>query len=423
MVVGKKGMVINMIYVAVMGHGVVGSGVVEVLCKNAASIAHKAGDSIEIRRILDLRDFPDSPLAGRFTKDFQDILNDPEICIVVETMGGLHPAYEFVKSCLEAGKSVVTSNKELVAAKGDELLEIARENNLNFLFEASVGGGIPILRPLDQCLAANEVYEIAGILNGTTNFMLTQMVENDMSFDDALALAQRLGYAERNPSADIDGDDACRKICILASLAFGRHVYPAQVHTEGIRSITLEDVNYAAALDGVIKLIGRAQKQADGRLYAVVAPMILPKASLLADVNDVFNGIMVRGDAIGDVVFYGRGAGKLPTASAVVADIIDEVKHLHARKYLFWERGREDYVADYRQGRGRMFLRLACENERAGKDAVEKVFGQVEWVQPEGAPAGEIAFATPAITEKELEDKLHLLDGMPVISRIRIADM
>ncbi len=423
MVVGKKGMVINMIYVAVMGHGVVGSGVVEVLCKNAASIAHKAGDSIEIRRILDLRDFPDSPLAGRFTKDFQDILNDPEICIVVETMGGLHPAYEFVKSCLEAGKSVVTSNKELVAAKGDELLEIARENNLNFLFEASVGGGIPILRPLDQCLAANEVYEIAGILNGTTNFMLTQMVENDMSFDDALALAQRLGYAERNPSADIDGDDACRKICILASLAFGRHVYPAQVHTEGIRSITLEDVNYAAALDGVIKLIGRAQKQADGRLYAVVAPMILPKASLLADVNDVFNGIMVRGDAIGDVVFYGRGAGKLPTASAVVADIIDEVKHLHARKYLFWERGREDYVADYRQGRGRMFLRLACENERAGKDAVEKVFGQVEWVRPEGAPAGEIAFATPAITEKELEDKLHLLDGMPVISRIRIADM
>ncbi len=416
-------MVINMIYVAVMGHGVVGSGVVEVLCKNAASIAHKAGDSIEIRRILDLRDFPDSPLADRFTKDFQDILNDPEICIVVETMGGLHPAYEFVKSCLEAGKSVVTSNKELVAAKGDELLEIARENNLNFLFEASVGGGIPILRPLDQCLAANEVYEIAGILNGTTNFMLTQMVENDMSFDDALALAQRLGYAERNPSADIDGDDACRKICILASLAFGRHVYPAQVHTEGIRSITLEDVNYAAALDGVIKLIGRAQKQADGCLYAVVAPMILPKASLLADVNDVFNGIMVRGDAIGDVVFYGRGAGKLPTASAVVADVIDEVKHLHARKYLFWERGREDYVADYRQGRSRMFLRLNCENETAGKDAVEKVFGQVEWVRPEGAPAGEIAFATPAITEEELEDKLHLLDGMPVISRIRIADM
>lgn len=327
-----------MIYVAVLGHGVVGSGVVEVLCKNAASIAHKAGDSIEIRRILDLREFPDSPLADRFTKNFQDILEDGEIRIVVETMGGLHPAYDFVKSCLEAGKSVVTSNKELVAAKGDELLEIARRNNLNFLFEASVGGGIPILRPLDQCLAANEVYEIAGILNGTTNFMLTQMVENDMSFDDALSLAQRLGYAERDPSADIDGDDACRKICILASLAFGRHVYPAQVHTEGIRKVTLDDVNYAAAMEGVIKLIARAQKQPDGRLYAIVAPMILPRSSLLADVNDVFNGIMVRGDAIGDVVFYGRGAGKLPTASAVVADVIDALKHgAKIHDSLFWQ--------------------------------------------------------------------------------------
>ena len=412
-----------MIYVAVLGHGVVGSGVVEVLCKNAASIAHKAGDSIEIRRILDLREFPDSPLADRFTKNFQDILEDGEIRIVVETMGGLHPAYDFVKSCLEAGKSVVTSNKELVAAKGDELLEIARRNNLNFLFEASVGGGIPILRPLDQCLAANEVYEIAGILNGTTNFMLTQMVENDMSFDDALSLAQRLGYAERDPSADIDGDDACRKICILASLAFGRHVYPAKVHTEGIRKVTLEDVNYAAAMEGVIKLIARAQKQPDGRLYAIVSPMILPRSSLLADVNDVFNGIMVRGDAIGDVVFYGRGAGKLPTASAVVADVIDEVKHLHARKYLFWERGQEGYVADYRQGRVRMFLRLACEDADSGRSAVEKAFGPVEWVCPEEAPAGELGFASPAMKEEELEERLHLLDGLPVISRIRLADM
>lgn len=412
-----------MIYVAVLGHGVVGSGVVEVLCRNAASIAHKAGDSIEIRRILDLREFPDSPLADRFTKNFQDILDDPDIRIVVETMGGLHPAYDFVKSCLEAGKSVVTSNKELVAAKGDELLEIARRNNLNFLFEASVGGGIPILRPLDQCLAANEVYEIAGILNGTTNFMLTQMVENDMSFDDALALAQRLGYAERDPSADIDGEDACRKICILASLAFGRHVYPAQVHTEGIRKVTREDVGYAAAMDGVIKLIARAQKLPDGHLYAIVSPMILPKSSLLADVNDVFNGIMVRGDAIGDVVFYGRGAGKLPTASAVVADVIDEVKHLNARKYLFWERGQEGYVADYRQGRVRMFLRLSCEDGESGRNAVEKALGPVEWVCPAEAPGGEIAFAAPVMTEEELEERLHLLNGLPVISRIRLADM
>ena len=247
-----------MIKIAIMGYGTVGSGVAEVLQKNASSIAHKAGQPIEIGRILDLREFPGSPFANRFTKDFGDIENDPAIAIVVETMGGLNPAYDFVKRSLLAGKSVVTSNKELVAAKGDELLAIARDRNLNFLFEASVGGGIPILRPLDQCLAANEVYEIAGILNGTTNFVLTKMIDDGASFEDALALAQKLGYAERDPSADVNGDDACRKICILASLAFGRHVSPSQVKTEGIASLTLDDIRYAEAWGGVVKLIGRA---------------------------------------------------------------------------------------------------------------------------------------------------------------------
>ncbi|MBQ3094737.1 MAG: homoserine dehydrogenase, partial [Clostridia bacterium] len=264
-----------MVSIAIMGHGVVGSGVAEVLLKNTDSIAKKAGKQIEVKRILDLREFPDSPLADRFTKDFNEIVGDREISIGVETMGGLHPSYEFVKACLESGKSVVTSNKELVAAKGDELLKIAKANNLNFLFEASVGGGIPILRPLDQCLAANEVSEIAGILNGTTNFMLTKMIEDDMSFDDALALAQQLGYAEREPSADVDGHDAARKICILASLAFGRHVFPDQVHTEGIRGVSLEDVKCAASIGGVIKLIGRAKKQGDN-ISCIVAPMVLP---------------------------------------------------------------------------------------------------------------------------------------------------
>ena len=246
-----------MIYTAILGHGVVGSGVAELLRKNAQSIERKAGQPIEVRRILDLREFPELPYAHLFTKNVADIVGDPEIRIVVETMGGLHPAYEFVRDCLLAGKSVVTSNKELVAAKGDELLELARERNLNFLFEASVGGGIPILRPLDQCLAANEVYEIAGILNGTTNFMLTRMIEQGLSFDEALALAQQLGYAERDPAADVGGHDACRKICILASLAFGRHVYPEQIYTEGITAIALEDVAYAQAAGYVIKLIGR----------------------------------------------------------------------------------------------------------------------------------------------------------------------
>ena len=411
-----------MIQIAIMGHGVVGSGVAEVLLKNASSIAHKAGEQIEIRRILDLREFPDSPYAACFTKSFEDIIGDPDIRIVVETMGGLHPAYDFVKQCLLAGKSVVTSNKELVAAKGDELLEIARDNNLNFLFEASVGGGIPILRPIDQCLAANEVYEIAGILNGTTNFMLTKMEEEGMSFSEALALAQDLGYAERDPSADVEGQDACRKICILASLAFGRHVYPSQVHTEGISTIMPEDVRYAAAWGGVIKLIGRAKKMADGRLSALVSPMLLSKHSLLADVNDVFNGIMVRGDAIGDVVFYGRGAGKLPTASAVVADVIDEVKHLNARKYLFWERGSDEYVADYREGNVAAYLRLHCKEIKETWSQAETAFGEIRRLTVEDAPAGELAFVTPVMTEQQLNEGMASLTDVVIANRIRIAD-
>ena len=409
-----------MINVAIMGHGVVGSGVAEVLHKNADSIAHKAGEPIAVRRILDLREFPDLPYADLFTKNFEDILNDPEIRIVVETMGGLHPSYEFVKQCLEHGKSVVTSNKELVAAKGDELLEIARKNNLNFLFEASVGGGIPILRPIDQCLAANEVYEIAGILNGTTNFMLTRMIEDDMSFDDALALAQRLGYAERNPAADVEGQDACRKICILSSLAFGHHVYPEQVHTEGITHITLEDVKCAGAADAVIKLIGRAVKQPDGHLYVIVAPMAIPKSSLLSDVNDVFNGIMVRGDAIGDVVFYGRGAGKLPTASAVVADVIDEVKHLKARKYLYWDHGSPDYVIPYTEGTVRLLLRVTDTPEAAAQIAA--AFGEVTPVTGAGVPVGQRAFITPLKPEGELDEAIAH-SGLQVVSRLRVADI
>ncbi len=409
-----------MVYVAIMGHGVVGSGVAEVLRKNAESIAHKAGEEIAVRRILDLREFPDLPYADLFTKDFEEIVNDPDIRIVVETMGGLNPAYGFVKRCLEAGKSVVTSNKELVAAKGDELLRIARERNLNFLFEASVGGGIPILRPLDQCLAANEVTEIAGILNGTTNFMLTRMIEDGMSFEDALSLAQELGYAERDPSADVGGHDACRKICILAALAFGKHVFPEQVYTEGITAITGEDVRTAAAMDSVIKLIGRAVKQEDGRLYAVVAPMVIAKSSLLSDVNDVFNGIMVRGDAIGDVVFYGRGAGKLPTASAVVADVIDEVKHLKARKYLFWESGYEGYVIPYEQGAVQMLIRV--ENTADAAEKIAAAFGEVTVVEGEGVPCGECAFVTPVMAEAALNEALSA-SGLSVKSRLRVAQL
>ena len=404
-----------MISIAILGHGVVGSGVAEVICNNAAGIAAKAGDAIEVKRILDLRSFPDLPYADKFTTNFDDILNDADIRIVVETMGGLHPAYDFVKASLLAGKSVVTSNKELVAAKGDELLAIAKENNLNFLFEASVGGGIPIIRPLDQCLSANNILEVAGILNGTTNFMLTKMIDDGMSFDGALALAQELGYAERNPAADVEGHDACRKICILASLAYGKHVYPEEVHAEGITALTEADVKYAAACGGVIKLIGRAVRTADDRICCQVAPMILPKDHLLAGVNDVFNAVMVKGDNVGDVVFVGRGAGKLPTASAVVADVIDAAKHLNARKYIFWEGNEEGHVSDYRLAPARLLLRY-CGGDAA---QVAQVFGAVETVTIADAPADELAFITPCLPLCELEDKMAALDGTPV-SKLRL---
>ena len=345
-----------MISVAIMGHGVVGSGVAEILTTHKQKLFASIGEEIYVKHILDLREFPDSPLADRFTKDFNDILNDREVRVVVEVMGGLNPAYDFVKKCLKSGKSVVTSNKELVAAHGAELLQIAKDENVNFLFEASVGGGIPIIRPISQCLVANIVDEIAGILNGTTNFILTKMIEDGMQFDAALKLAQDLGFAERNPAADIEGHDACRKICILASLAFGKHVYPKSVHTEGITEITLEDVKYAEAYNCVIKLIGRVKRLDDGKIDIIVAPMFVPNKSQLANIDYEFNGIMVRGDCTGDVVFYGKGAGKLPTASAVVADVVDCCKHLKTRKFLFWADGNGDNILPYEESVTAMYI-------------------------------------------------------------------
>ena len=410
-----------MIGIGIMGYGTVGSGVAEVLHKNAASIARKAGDELKVLRILDLRDFPGDPFEACLTKEFNDILTDDRIQIVVETMGGLRPAYDFVKSCLEAGKSVVTSNKELVAAKGDELLKLAKDKNLNFMFEASVGGGIPILRPINECLAANEVSEIAGILNGTTNFMLTQMIEQHMDFDAALPLAQERGYAERDPSADIDGHDACRKICILASLAFGKHVYPDAVYTEGLRKITLEDVAAAGAAGGVIKLIGHVKKVADDKVQVLVAPMVLPKTSLLSDVNGVFNGILVRGDAIGDVVFYGQGAGKLPTASAVVGDVIDEAKHIGNRKSLFWDGAVDGYVLPAADAEMAYLVRLSCDDRQAAWAEVLSAFGDVKAVSRPDAGDNELAFITDVMSEESLNQKVSALRGAALISRIRMA--
>lgn len=411
--------------IAVLGHGVVGSGVLEVLLTHTDSITRRAKEKIRVRHILDLREFPELPYAGRFTKDFNTVLSDPEVTIVVECMGGLEPAYTFVRQCLENGKSVVTSNKELVAAKGAELLALAQRNNLNFLFEASVGGGIPIIRPISQCLAANEVSEIAGILNGTTNFILTKMIREHMGFEEALKLAQELGYAERDPSADVEGADACRKICILASLAFGTHVYPEDVHTEGITRITLEDVAYASAWGGVIKLIGQVSMLENGRIAIMVAPMFISRDSQLANVDDVFNGILVRGDATGDVVFYGKGAGKLPTASAVVADVIDCVKHMKARKYLFWEDAKPDYIEPFESITGDFFLRVQGEGSSDGAFAMAAgvLPGAARIVRREEAP-GEAGLSVENITEAQLRGCIDKLEagGVRVLDRIRISD-
>ena len=311
-----------MINIAILGFGVVGSGVAEVVTQNSKIISSKLGDEINIKYILDLRDFPDSPFADKIVHDYDIILNDKDVSIVAEAMGGLHPAVDFTEKALRMGKSVVTSNKEVVAEAGDKLLKIAAENGVRYLFEASVGGGIPILRPLETCLAANKINEINGILNGTTNYILTQMIEFGKSFDTALKEAQQKGYAEANPTADVEGIDACRKICILGAIAFGKLVNPSMVSTKGISQIRLSDVKSAAKAGYAIKLIGQV-KDMNGKLSISVAPRFVPNTNLLSNVNDVFNGVLVNGNACDNIVFIGRGAGKMPTASAVVADIID----------------------------------------------------------------------------------------------------
>ena len=401
-----------------MGHGVVGSGVAEILLTHKQKLFSSLGEEIYIKKVLDLREFPDSPIANRFTKDFEEIINDLEIRVVVEVMGGLNPAYDFVKRCLKAGKSVVTSNKELVAAHGAELLAIAKEENVNFMFEASVGGGIPIIRPMNQCLVANNVREVAGILNGTTNFILTKMIEDGMPFDDALKLAQDLGFAERNPAADIEGHDACRKICILASLAYGKHVYPDSVHTEGITHITLNDVKFAKEFGYVIKLIGRVKKLEDGKIDILTAPMLVPFKSQLSNIDYEFNGIMVRGDCTGDVVFYGKGAGKLPTASAVVADVVDCCKHLKARRFLFWADGDGSNIISYKDSVSAMYLRLSGTDAEA---KAAKVFGDTVSVRSNN----EVAVLTTEMTYSAFEEKCGALKecGIEVLSAIRIGDM
>jgi homoserine dehydrogenase len=394
--------------IAVLGYGTVGSGVVEVLTENQDSIDVKAGKEIRIKYILDLRDFPGDPHEDKIVHDFKKISEDDSVQIVVETMGGIHPAFEFVKECLEKGKSVCTSNKELVAKHGAQLLSIAKEKKVNFLFEASVGGGIPIIRPLNQSLTADKILEISGILNGTTNYILTKMADEGLDFDTVLKDAQEKGYAERNPEADVEGYDACRKIAILTSLAYGRQVDYEDIYTEGITKITDVDIKYAKAMGVSIKIFGMSKMTEDG-VIAMVAPFMIDKAHPLFPVNDVFNGIFVKGNMLGDAMFYGRGAGKLPTASAVAADVVDAAKHEGVTIMTIWEEEKLE-LAPIDTAKFSRFVRVKDGFNIAG------TFGNVKVLDPQ--VDGEMAFLTRPMSEADYKKIAAETDG--ILSMIRL---
>jgi len=402
-----------MVNIAILGYGTVGSGVVEVLSTNGKSIAKRIGEEINIKYVLDLRDFPGDPIQEKIVRDYNVILNDDDIKIVVEVIGGIEPAFTFTKQALEAGKSVATSNKELVAKHGAELLAIAKEKTVNFLFEASVGGGIPIIRPLIQSLTADEIIEITGILNGTTNYMLTKMAQEGVSYDEILKRAQDKGYAERNPAADVEGHDACRKIAILTSLAYGKQVDSEKIYTEGITHISDIDFKYASQLGMSIKLLATGKK-VDGKVFAMVAPMMIGSEHPLYGVNGVFNAIFIHGNMLGDAMFYGRGAGKLPTASAVVADIIDEVKHIETSIKMNWSPKKLE-LADIGIAEHCFFVRVSGD-AAAKQEAIKKLFGNARFVIVSDVP-GEFGFMTERISEALFNDKISQIDG--VITRIR----
>ncbi len=406
---------VNALKIAIMGYGVVGSGVAALLKKNSGIIRENTGAELELKRILDIRNFENDEFSCLMTKDFTDIENDDEIDVVVETMGGLNPAFDFVSRCLKKKKHVVSSNKELVAEKGSELLALAEEAGVNFLFEASVGGGIPIIRPLTRCLAGNRISALAGILNGTTNFIMTKMITERSDFSEALALAQKLGYAEKDPTADVEGIDACRKICILASLAFGSHISPSCIHTEGITKITLSDVELAERFGYVIKLIAQAKMLENSKVAIMVSPALVKKSSMLSMVNDVFNACLVRGDQTGDVLLYGKGAGKSATASAVVGDIIDCSDNSEKRKVFGWKKEACGLVEDYLNVPVRLFVRTG----NSEKEKILSAFKNAEII--ENSDKNELAFITDEAAEGKLRDSLSA-SGLEVLSVLRVTD-
>ena len=405
-----------MVNIAVMGYGTVGSGVVEVLNLNHSVITQRAGDEINVKYVLDLRDFPGDPIQEKIIHDFETIVNDPEIRIVVEVMGGIEPAYTFVKRCLEAGKSVATSNKALVAKHGAELLSIARERNINFLFEASVGGGIPIIRALNSSMTADVLEEITGILNGTTNYMLTKMFYEGADYDEVLKEAQDKGYAERNPEADVEGYDACRKIAILSSLISGQQVDFEDIYTEGITKVSRKDTMYAKKMGMTIKLLASSKRHGN-HLHAIVSPALLGKEHPLYNVDDVFNAVFVRGNVLGDAMFYGSGAGKLPTASAVVADVVDEVKHLHRNIMTMWKSEKLELLPIEDTSR-RFFIRFRGTLQDL-QEKVENCFGPGKVVSvPE--LEDEFGYMTELMTEGEYLKKAE--EFPEIIHMIRAED-
>ena len=401
-----------MVKVAVLGYGTVGSGIVEVIKTNQDMVNKKAGDEIDVKYILDLRDFPGDPYENLVVHDVEIILNDPEVLVIAEAMGGVEPAYTFTKRALSAGKSVCTSNKELVAKHGAELIELARANKCNYMFEASVGGGIPIIRPLNASLTPERVDGITGILNGTTNYILTKMEKEGSDFDTVLKEAQDKGYAERNPEADVEGYDACRKIAILSSLIYGKNVNFENIYTEGITKITTNDFAYAKKAGYTIKLLAMS-KEVDGKYFAMVTPCMINDQNPLYFVNDVFNGILVHGNTLGNTMYYGAGAGKLPTASAVVSDIIDCVKHLGKTVFCFWDK-EELTLSSMDDSVKRFFVRVKDADFAKAKE----VFGDVEEIDAQ--IAGEKGFFTQAMSEKTFKEKSAQVGE--IISRIRVEE-
>lgn len=397
--------------IAVLGYGTVGSGVVEVLETNQKSIAKRAGQPLHVKYVLDLRDFFGEPIQERIVHDYETILKDNDIKIVVEVLGGTEPAYTYVKQALEAGKSVATSNKELVAKYGAELLALAESHNVNFMFEASVGGGIPIIRPLTSSLTADEITEITGILNGTTNYMLTKMDEEGAAYDTVLKDAQDKGYAERNPEADVEGYDACRKIAILTSLAYGRQVDFEDIYTEGITKITDTDFKYAEALNTSVKLLA-SSKNIDGKIFAMVSPVMIGKNHPLYSVRDVFNAVFVNGNMLGDAMFYGRGAGKLPTASAVVADVVEEAKHIGENIKVEWKTEKLE-LSDMKEMSHKFFVRV---KDSTAKTDIESFFGAVAYVKAEGVNY-EYGFVTEKMPEKEFDEKIAKVNNVITVIR------